>query len=127
METMTTRFITAGRWAAGRATRWWPTRAGSTRISGSRAAGGPPPGARGPPRGGGPAAHHSFAAEFDGDKAITVTGIVTKIDWTNPHVWFYFNVKDDKTGEVANWGAEMGPPPLLQRRGRRRGTLKNGG
>ena len=75
---------------------------------------------------GGAAAHHSFAAEFDGDKGITVTGIVTKIDWTNPHVWFYFNVKDDKTGEVTNWGAEMGPPHLLQRRGWRRETLKIG-
>ena len=73
---------------------------------------------------GGAAAHHSFAAEFDGDKAITVTGIVTKIDWTNPHVWFYINVKDEKTGETVNWGAEMGPPHGLQRQGWRRETLK---
>ena len=71
-------------------------------------------------------AHHSFAAEFDGNQPITVTGIVTKVDWTNPHVWFYVNVKDEKTGEVANWGAEMGPPHLLQRRGWRRETLKIG-
>ena len=72
------------------------------------------------------AAHHSFAAEFDADKPITLKGIVTKVEWTNPHVWFYVNVKDEKTGEVTNWGAEMGPPHGLQRRGWRRETLKIG-
>ena len=71
-------------------------------------------------------AHHSFAAEFDADKKLELTGIVTKVEWTNPHVWFYINVKDEKTGEMANWGAEMGPPHGLQRRGWRQNTLKIG-
>jgi len=72
------------------------------------------------------AAHHSFAAEFDSQKPITVTGTVTKVEWTNPHVWVYLNVKDASTGQVANWGFEMGPPHGLQRRGWRRETLKLG-
>ena len=71
-------------------------------------------------------AHHSFAAEFDADKPIKLTGIVTKVEWTNPHVWFYINVKDVQTGQVVNWGAEMGPPHGLQRRGWRQNTLKIG-
>ena len=71
-------------------------------------------------------AHHSFSAEFDADKPVKLTGIVTKVEWTNPHVWFYINVKDEATGQVTNWGAEMGPPHGLQRQGWRRETLKVG-
>lgn len=70
-------------------------------------------------------AHHSFAAEFDREKPIKLQGVVTKVEWTNPHVWIYVNVKDEN-GKVTNWGAEMGPPHGLQRQGWRRDTLKIG-
>jgi len=70
-------------------------------------------------------AHHSFAAEFDSTKQVKLTGVVTKIDWTNPHVWFYMDVKDD-SGKVTNWGFEMGPPHLLQGSGWTRTTMKLG-
>lgn len=71
-------------------------------------------------------AHHSFSAEFDSEKPIELTGIVTNVEWTNPHVWFYINVRDEETGEVSNWGAELGPPHGLQGRGWRRETLAIG-
>src|SRR2546426_8021900 len=71
-------------------------------------------------------AHHSFAAEFDNKKTVTLTGYVTKIEWTNPHVWFYMDVKDAATGKVTNWGFEMGPPHLLQGGGWTRTTMKVG-
>jgi hypothetical protein len=70
-------------------------------------------------------AHHSFAAEFDATKPITKQGFVTKIEWTNPHVWFYINVKNED-GTVTNWGFEMGPPHGLQGRGWTRTTMKLG-
>jgi len=71
-------------------------------------------------------AHHSFAAEFDANKTMELSGIVTKVEWSNPHVWIYMNVKDAETGKTANWGVELGPPHLLQRRGWRRDTLSIG-
>lgn len=70
-------------------------------------------------------AHHSFAAEFDGAKPIKITGIVTKIDWANPHVWFYVNVKDEE-GNTVRWACEMGAPHQLQQRGWLRETMKVG-
>jgi hypothetical protein len=72
------------------------------------------------------AAHHAFSAEFDSTKPVEKRGFVTKVDWTNPHVWFYINVKDAKTGTVANWGFEMGPPHGLQARGWTRDLMKIG-
>ena len=71
-------------------------------------------------------AHHSFAAEFDAEKTIALNGIVTKVEWANPHVWIYMNVKDPTNGQTVNWGVEFGPPHLLQRRGWRRDTLSIG-
>ena len=70
-------------------------------------------------------AHHSFSAEFDSTKPKSLKGWVTKIDWTNPHVWIYMNVKDEK-GVMANWGFEMGPPHLLQGQGWTRTTQPMG-
>ena len=62
-------------------------------------------------------AHHSFAAEFDASQRVTLTGVVTKVEWTNPHVWFWVNVKDEKTGQLTNWGLEMGSPNALEHDG----------
>jgi len=70
-------------------------------------------------------AHHSFAAEFDASKPITLTGVVMQIDWTNPHVWFYVNVKGED-GRMVRWACEMGAPHQLQGRGWLRDSMKIG-
>jgi hypothetical protein len=71
-------------------------------------------------------AHHSFAAEFDGDKPVTLTGTVSSIEWTNPHIHFSIDVKGDK-GAVTKWRFEGYPPNMLVRQGWKRDeTLKVG-
>jgi hypothetical protein len=70
------------------------------------------------------AAHHSFAAQFDSSKPVTLTGKVTKVEWYNPHVYFYIDVKDEKTNQVINWAAEMNSPNSLMRLGWSRDSMK---
>jgi hypothetical protein len=70
-------------------------------------------------------AHHSFAAEYDANQPVKVSGVVTRVDWQNPHIWFFVDVKDDQ-GKVTNWGFSGGPPGVLQRRGISRTALKTG-
>lgn len=71
------------------------------------------------------AAHHSFAAEFDGNSPIHVTGTVIKVDWTNPHTYFYLEVENEE-GDYEEWAFEMGSPNGLMRRGWTRNTLEIG-
>ena len=70
-------------------------------------------------------AHHSFAAEYDAKKPFEMKGTITKVDWMNPHVYFYLDVKDE-SGKIANWAFEMGPPRLLERGGWKKNTMKEG-
>jgi Family of unknown function (DUF6152) len=71
-------------------------------------------------------AHHSFGAEYDDSKPVTITGTVTKLDWENPHIHFYVDVKDD-SGEIVHWKFEGFPPNMLIRQGWRRDvTMKPG-
>ena len=69
--------------------------------------------------------HHSFSAEFDGTKPIEIKGVVTKIEWANPHVYFYIDVRDEN-GTVENWGCETNGPGGLLRQGWKRDSLKVG-
>jgi len=70
-------------------------------------------------------AHHSFAAEYDATRPLTVTGTVTKLEWTNPHARVYIDAKDE-SGKIVHWDFELGPPNGLMRRGWSRTSLKPG-
>lgn len=71
------------------------------------------------------AAHHSFAAQYDRNKPVTLTGIVTRLEWMNPHIYFYMDVKDS-SGKATNWAIEGGAPNTLYRQGWRKDSLKIG-
>ena len=70
-------------------------------------------------------AHHSFAAEYDANKPVTVTGTVTKLEWMNPHARFYVDVKETD-GKITHWNFELGAIPVLVKQGWRRDSLKPG-
>lgn len=70
-------------------------------------------------------AHHAFSAEFDANKPVNLTGTVTKVEWTNPHAWFYVDVAD-AAGKVTNWAFELGGPNGLIRAGWTRNSMKPG-
>lgn len=70
-------------------------------------------------------AHHSFATEYDRGKPVSVTGVVRKVEWRNPHIWFYVDVKDAR-GTVTTWGFSGGPPSFLTRQGIPKDVLKPG-
>ena len=69
--------------------------------------------------------HHSFAAVFDANDPIDLTGTVTKVEWMNPHTWFYIDVENER-GEIENWGLELGGPNRLMRQGWTRNSLEVG-
>ena len=71
-------------------------------------------------------AHHSFSAEFDSTKNVTLTGVITNVKWQNPHVYFYVDVKDPATGKVTNYGCEMGSPNGVLGNGLSRNALRVG-
>src|SRR5881296_4599915 len=70
-------------------------------------------------------AHHAFQAEYDATKPVKVTGTIVKVEWMNPHIWFYVDVKDE-SGKVTTWGFSSAPPGMLLRRGITKETLKIG-
>lgn len=72
------------------------------------------------------AAHHAFTAQYDSDKPVSLTGVVVKIEWLNPHAYFFIDVSGDAGGEVVTWAAEMGSPVVLMRQGWTRNSMKIG-
>lgn len=71
-------------------------------------------------------AHHSFAAQYDSSKVVELKGWVTKVEWFNPHVYFYIDVDNAETGKTDNWAIEMGPPHMLQDSGWKKNSMKIG-
>ncbi len=71
------------------------------------------------------AAHHSFAAEYDAKKQVTLKGKVTQVEWINPHSWVHVDVVDE-SGKTVNWSCETAPPNILYRQGWRRNSIKEG-
>ena len=71
-------------------------------------------------------AHHSFSAEYDAKQPVKLTGAVTKVEWMNPHVYFYIDVKDEQSGRITNWAFEKGAPAVIQRNGWTRNSMKIG-
>jgi hypothetical protein len=71
-------------------------------------------------------AHHSFRAQYDSTKPVALQGYVTKVEWFNPHVYFYVDVENPETGKIENWGVEMGPPHMLQNRGWKKNSMQIG-
>ena len=69
-------------------------------------------------------AHHSFPAQYDADQPVTLTGTVTRVEWTNPHIFIYIDVTDESSGAVQNWALEMGGPNALLRLGWKRDSLE---
>src|SRR5215472_7493421 len=69
--------------------------------------------------------HHAYTAEFDTSKPVRLSGVLTKVEWSNPHIWIYLDVKDEK-GNVTSWGFSASPPGMLQRRGITKSSLKLG-
>jgi hypothetical protein len=70
-------------------------------------------------------AHHSFSTEYDKTKPVSVTGVVRKVEWRNPHIWFYVDVKDSR-GQLTTWGFSGAPPSFLTRQGIQRDVMKVG-
>jgi hypothetical protein len=71
-------------------------------------------------------AHHSFSAEYDAKQPFNLRGAVTKVEWMNPHVYFYIDVRDEQSGKITNWALEMGAPAVIQRNGWTRNSMKIG-
>jgi hypothetical protein len=71
-------------------------------------------------------AHHAFTAQYDAEQPVSITGIVVKIEWLNPHAYFFVDVEDQDSGDVVTWASEMGSPVVLMRQGWSRNSLKIG-